>query len=138
MSGGLAVISDVPKIMVYELVHLINKDGEVVPAGILQKPPSAELKPDQVDQDDLPPYDILDGISKAYIEDNKGPDQIIAMGFDPAIVRETISRVDRNEHKRHQAPPGLKVTTKSFGYGRRYPIAWKSGDRKERGTSVNK
>ena len=138
MSGGLAVISDVPKIMVYELVHLINKDGEVVPAGILQKPPSAELKPDQVDQDDLPPYDILDGISKAYIEDNKGPDQIIAMGFDPAIVRETISRVDRNEHKQHQAPPGLKVTTKSFGYGRRYPIAWKSGDRKERGTSVNK
>jgi NAD+ synthase (glutamine-hydrolysing) len=125
MSGGLAVISDVPKAMVYGLAHLINKDGEVIPARILQKAPSAELRPDQLDQDDLPPYEILDGILKAYIEDNKGSEEIIAMGFDPAIVRETISRVDRNEYKRYQAPPGLKVTTKSFGYGRRYPIAWK-------------
>ncbi len=123
MSGGLAVISDVPKMMVYELARLINREGEVIPTRILQKPPSAELKPDQVDQDDLPPYDILDGISKAYIEDNKGPDEIIALGFDPTIVRETVCRVDRNEYKRYQAPPGLKVTTKSFGYGRRYPIA---------------
>jgi NAD+ synthase/NAD+ synthase (glutamine-hydrolysing) len=125
MSGGLAVISDVPKAMVYELAHLINKGGEVIPTRILQKLPSAELKPDQSDQDDLPPYDILDGILKAYIEDNKGPEEIIAMGFDPAIVRETIFRVDRNEYKRYQAPPGLKVTTKSFGHGRRYPIVWK-------------
>ncbi|MCK4728500.1 MAG: NAD+ synthase, partial [Desulfobacterales bacterium] len=123
MSGGLAVISDVPKMMVYELARLINREGEVIPTRILQKPPSAELKPDQVDQDDLPPYDILDGISKAYIEDNKGTEEIVAMGFDPSIVRETICRIDRNEYKRHQAPPGLKVTTKSFGYGRRYPIA---------------
>jgi NAD+ synthase/NAD+ synthase (glutamine-hydrolysing) len=126
MSGGLAVISDVPKMMVYELARLINKDREVIPARILQKPPSAELKPDQLDQDDLPPYDILDGILREYIEENKEPEEIIAMGFDPAIVKETISRVDRNEYKRHQAPPGLKVTTKSFGYGRRYPMAWKS------------
>lgn len=125
MSGGLAVISDVPKAMVYELAHLINKSGEVIPARILQKLPSAELKPDQLDQDDLPPYYILDGILKAYIEDNKGPEEIIAMGFDPAIVRETIFRVDSNEYKRYQAPPGLKVTTKSFGHGRRYPIVWK-------------
>lgn len=125
MSGGLAVISDVPKMMVYELARLINKDGELIPERILQKPPSAELKPDQLDQDDLPPYDILDGILKAYIEENKEPEEIIAMGFDPAIVRETIFWIDRNEYKRHQAPPGLKVTTKSFGYGRRYPIAWK-------------
>ena len=123
MSGGLAIISDVPKMMVYQLARLVNKDGEVIPERILQKPPSAELKPDQVDQDDLPPYDILDGILKAYIEENKGPDEIIAMGFDPTIVRDTICRVDRNEYKRHQAPPGLKVTTKSFGYGRRFPIA---------------
>lgn len=123
MSGGLAIISDVPKMMVYQLARLVNKDGEVIPERILQKPPSAELKPDQVDQDDLPPYDILDGILKAYIEENKGPDEIIAMGFDPTIVRDTICRVDRNEYKRHQAPPGLKVTTKSFGYGRRCPIA---------------
>lgn len=123
MSGGLAVISDVPKMMVYELARLINKKEEVIPERIIQKAPSAELKPDQLDQDDLPPYDVLDGILKAYIEDNKGPEEIIAMGFDPAIVRDTICRVDRNEYKRHQAPPGLKVTTKSFGYGRRYPIA---------------
>ena len=126
MSGGLAVISDVPKMMVYELARLINKDGEVIPARILQKPPSAELKPDQLDQDDLPPYDILDGILREYIEENKGPEEIIGMGFDPAVVRETIARIDRNEHKRYQAPPGLKVTSKSFGYGRRLPMAWKS------------
>ncbi|MGD9022808.1 MAG: NAD+ synthase [Deltaproteobacteria bacterium] len=125
MSGALAVISDVPKMMVYELARLINKDEEVIPDRILQKPPSAELKPDQVDQDDLPPYDVLDGILTAYIEENKAPDEIIAMGFDPGVVGETVFWIDRNEYKRHQAPPGLKVTSKSFGYGRRYPIAWK-------------
>ena len=123
MSGGLAVISDVPKTMVYELSLLINKEKEVIPERIIQKPPSAELKPDQLDQDDLPPYDVLDGILKAYIEDNKASEEIIGMGFDSSIVRDIISRVDRNEYKRHQAPPGLKVTTKSFGYGRRYPMA---------------
>ena len=83
------------------------------------------LKPDQVDQDDLPPYELLDGISRAYIEENKALAEIVAMGFDPAVVKETICRIDRTEYKRHQAPPGLKVTTKSFGYGRRYPIAQK-------------
>ncbi|KPK28753.1 MAG: NAD synthetase [Nitrospira bacterium SG8_3] len=123
MSGGLAVISDVPKAMVYELARLINRDQEIIPSRIFQKPPSAELRPDQVDQDDLPPYELLDGISKAYIEENKGFNEIVGMGFDPAIVKETICRIDRSEYKRHQAPPGLKVTTKSFGYGRRYPIA---------------
>jgi NAD+ synthase (glutamine-hydrolysing) len=123
MSGGLAVISDVPKAMVYELARLINRDQETIPARILQKPPSAELRPDQVDQDDLPPYELLDGISKAYIEENRGFNEIVGMGFDPAVVKETIGRIDRSEYKRHQAPPGLKVTTKSFGYGRRYPIA---------------
>ena len=123
MCGGLAVISDVPKTMVNELARLINKDQEVIPKRILEKPPSAELKPDQKDQDDLPPYDILDGILRAYIEDNKQEDEIVATGFDPEVTRETICRVVRNEYKRYQAPPGLKVTTKSFGYGRRYPIA---------------
>jgi len=113
----------VPKAMVYELARLINRGEEIIPARILQKPPSAELKPDQVDQDDLPAYDLLDGISKAYIEENKGPDEIVATGFDPEVVEEIICRIDRTEYKRHQAPPGLKVTTKSFGYGRRYPIA---------------
>jgi NAD+ synthetase len=123
MSGGLAVISDVPKTMVYELSRLINKEKEVIPERIIQKPPSAELKPDQLDEDDLPSYEILDGILKAYIEDNKAAEEIIEMGFEPSIVRDIISRVDRNEYKRYQAPPGLKVTTKSFGYGRRYPMA---------------
>jgi len=123
MNGGLAVISDVPKTMVYELARLINKEKEVIPERIIQKPPSAELKPDQKDQDDLPPYEILDGILKAYIEENKGAEEIIDMGYDPSVVRDVIGRIHRNEYKRNQAPPGLKVTTKSFGYGRRFPIA---------------
>jgi NAD+ synthase (glutamine-hydrolysing) len=125
MNGGLAIISDVPKTMVYEIARFINRENEVIPKRIIQKPPSAELKPDQRDQDDLPPYEILDGILKAYIEDNKAPDEITEMGFEPSIVKDIIARVDRNEYKRHQSPPGLKVTTKSFGYGRRYPIAQK-------------
>jgi NAD+ synthase (glutamine-hydrolysing) len=123
MNGGLSVISDVPKTMVYEIARLINKDREVIPESIIQKPPSAELKPDQLDQDDLPPYETLDNILKAYIENNKVPEEIVEMGFEPSIVRDVIRRVDQNEYKRHQSPPGLKVTTKSFGYGRRYPIA---------------
>jgi len=123
MSGGLAVLSDVPKTMVYEIACLINKEKEVIPQRIIQKPPSAELKPDQLDQDDLPSYEVLDGVLKAYIEDNKAAEEIIGMGFEQSIVRDIISRVDRNEYKRHQSPPGLKVTSKSFGYGRRHPIA---------------
>lgn len=123
MNGGLAVISDVPKTMVYEIARFINKKKEVIPERIIHKPPSAELKPDQRDQDDLPPYEILDGILKAYIEENKGAEEIINIGYDPSIVRDVIGRIHRNEYKRKQAPPGLKVTTKSFGYGRRFPIA---------------
>jgi len=125
MSGGLAVISDVPKTTVYQIARLINKEEEVIPERIIQKPPSAELKPDQLDQDDLPSYEVLDGILKAFIEDKKAAGEIIDLGFEPSIVQDIMSRVDRNEYKRHQAPPGLKVTTKSFGYGRRYPIAQK-------------
>jgi NAD+ synthase (glutamine-hydrolysing) len=123
MNGGLAVISDVPKTMVYRIARFINRDKEVIPERIIQKPPSAELKPDQFDQDDLPPYEILDDILKAYIEDNKAPKEIIEMGFEPSTVMDIIKRVDQNEYKRYQSPPGLKVTTKSFGYGRRFPIA---------------
>ncbi len=123
MNGGLAVISDVPKTFVYRIARFINSQREVIPERIIQKPPSAELKPDQRDQDDLPPYEILDGILKAYIEDNKTTEEIMEMGFDPSIVKDIIMRISRNEYKRHQSPPGLKVTTKSFGYGRRYPIA---------------
>jgi len=123
MNGGLAVISDVPKTMVYRIARFINRDREVIPERIIQKPPSAELKPGQFDQDDLPPYEVLDAILKAYIEDNKVPEEIVEMGFEPSIVMDIIKRINQNEYKRHQSPPGLKVTTKSFGYGRRYPIA---------------
>jgi NAD+ synthase (glutamine-hydrolysing) len=123
MNGGLAVISDVPKTMVYEIARFINRENEVIPKRIIQKPPSAELKPDQRDQDDLPSYETLDAVLKAYIEETKTAEEIIESGLDPSIVRDIVTRVDRNEYKRHQSPPGLKVTTKSFGYGRRYPIA---------------
>ncbi|MFZ7128279.1 MAG: NAD+ synthase [Desulfobacterales bacterium] len=123
MSGGLAVISDVPKTMVYELSRLINRNGDIIPSRIIDKPPSAELKPNQTDQDDLPEYPVLDAILKGYIEEFKGPDELSRDGFDPLVVREVIRRVDLNEYKRHQAAPGIKVTSKAFGYGRRFPIA---------------
>ncbi len=123
MTGGLAVISDVPKTIVYDLARFINREKEYIPPRIISKAPSAELKPDQTDQDDLPPYEILDSILKGYIEDFKGADELAQTGFDKDIVEEVIFKVDRNEYKRHQAPPGLKVTSKAFGYGRRYPLA---------------
>jgi NAD+ synthetase len=123
MSGGLAVISDVPKTMVYDLSRFINADREVIPQRILDKPPSAELKPDQCDQDDLPPYEVLDPILKGYIEDLKSPAELVRMGFDSDTVKRVVTKVDQNEYKRYQAAPGLKVTSKAFGYGRRYPLA---------------
>jgi NAD+ synthetase len=123
MTGGLAVISDIPKTMVYDLAHFINQKKELIPPRIITKAPSAELKPDQIDQDDLPPYDILDAILKGYIEEVKGIEDLVQMGFDKRVVEDVIFRVDRNEYKRHQAAPGLKVTSKAFGYGRRYPLA---------------
>jgi NH3-dependent NAD+ synthetase len=125
MVGSLAVIADVPKTMVYELARHVNATDEVIPINILEKAPSAELIPNQADQDDLPPYPLLDQIAKAYIEENRSYDAIVSMGLDPSIVSETIARVDYNEYKRYQSPPALKVTSKSFGYGRRYPIARK-------------
>ena len=125
MCGGLSVIADVPKMMVYDLARYLNEKEDMIPKRILEKPPSAELRPDQKDEDDLPPYDVLDYILRAYIEDNKGIQDIIAEGIDQQVVQETIGRIVRNEYKRYQAPPGLKVTTKSFGYGRRYPMAHK-------------
>ncbi|MFN3531086.1 MAG: NAD+ synthase [Candidatus Brocadia sp.] len=123
MSGGFALISDVPKTMVYELARYINREREIIPQNSITKPPSAELKPNQFDQDSLPPYDVLDGILKAYIEDAMGIDEIIRMGFDEKTVREIIRKVNRNEYKRRQAAPGIKVTSKAFGSGRRMPIA---------------
>jgi NAD+ synthase (glutamine-hydrolysing) len=123
MSGGLAVISDVPKTMVYDLAHFINRDHIIIPARIISKAPSAELKPDQRDDDDLPPYALLDPILKGYIEDDLSISELVEMGFDRQLVSEIVAKVNRNEYKRYQAAPGLKVTSKAFGYGRRYPIA---------------
>ncbi|MDY6790645.1 MAG: NAD+ synthase [Thermodesulfobacteriota bacterium] len=123
MNGGLAVISDVPKTQVYKLARFINAEKEYIPFRIITKAPSAELKPGQTDQDDLPSYDILDSILKGYIEDYKGADELVKMGFARETVEDVISRVDRSEYKRYQAAPGLKVTSKAFGYGRRYPLA---------------
>ncbi len=123
MNGGLAVISDLPKTLVYDLANMINQEQEIIPARIITKPPSAELKPDQTDQDDLPPYEIIDPILEGYIEEAKGFDDLVKQGYDPKIVADVITRVDHNEYKRNQAAPGLKVTRKAFGEGRRYPIA---------------
>ncbi len=122
MSGGLAVLSDLPKTGVYELAELINRKREIIPAETISRPPSAELKPGQTDQDTLPPYPVLDRILAYYIEDNLSGEDIIARGLDPAAVDWTIKAVNHNEYKRRQAPPGLKLTTKAFGSGRRMPI----------------
>jgi len=123
MSGGLAVIADVPKMMVYALAHHVNRKQEIIPLRTLKKAPSAELAPDQKDQDDLPPYEILDDILRFWLEENLSGEEIIALGFEPAIVHDVIRRIKANEYKRKQAPLGLKVTSKAFGYGRRYPNA---------------
>jgi NAD+ synthetase len=123
MNGGLAVISDVAKTMVYRLARLVNARGEVIPPRIIAKAPSAELKPGQTDQDDLPPYDVIDPILKGVVEDLQSPDQLVLQGFDPAVVADVVSRVERSEYKRRQAAPGLKITPKAFGEGRRYPLA---------------
>ena len=124
MAGGLAPISDVPKMMVYELAKLVNRRREVIPLDTLTKPPSAELRPNQTDQDSLPPYDVLDRILKAYVEDSRSPEDIAALhGFDVALVREIALKVDRSEYKRQQAAPGLKITSKAFNAGRTFPIA---------------
>ena len=126
MAGGLALLSDVPKTMVYALAERINRDRELIPRSSIEKPPSAELRPNQKDQDSLPLYDILDSILKAYIEDAKSPAEIATQfGFDLNLVRSIALKVDRNEYKRRQAPPGLKITTRAFGPGRPFPIVQK-------------
>src|SRR5579872_64002 len=125
MCGGLAVISDVPKVLVYELGRVANRRrAGAIPERVFTKPPSAELRPDQKDSDSLPPYEILDPILRAYVEHYQSPQQIAETQSVPvALVRDIINKVDRNEYKRQQAAPGLKVTTKAFGIGRRFPIA---------------
>lgn len=124
MCGGLAVISDVPKTMVYQLSEWINSQGrEIIPTNTITKPPSAELRPDQKDQDTLPPYEILDEILRLSVEENLSRAEIKDQGFDPDTVDWVVRRVDLNEYKREQAAPGLKVTGRAFGIGRRMPIA---------------
>ena len=130
MCGGLAVISDVPKTMVYRLSEWINRDREIIPRASITKPPSAELRPDQTDQDSLPPYDVLDAILEAYVVGGKSRAEIVAAGFDLPTVDRVVRLIDLNEYKRRQAAPGLKITSKAFGVGRRMPIAqrYRGGD----------
>ena len=126
MAGGLAAIADVPKIMVYDLARYVNRAGERIPQACLEKPPSAELRPNQTDQDTLPPYEVLDAILKDYIEEALSSQEIAEKHhFDVSLVRDAIRKVDGAEYKRQQAPPTLKVTAKAFGMGRRYPIVQK-------------
>jgi len=126
MAGGLAVVSDVPKTMVYALAEFVNCEQERIPRETITKAPSAELRPNQTDQDTLPPYDVLDRILKAYVEDMRSPEEIADLdGYSLELVRSVARRVDQSEYKRKQAPPGLKVTSKAFSVGRRFPIAQK-------------
>lgn len=125
MSGGLAVLSDVPKTMVYRLARWINRDREIIPSRVLTRPPSAELKPDQSDQDVLPPYEVLDEILQLYIEEHHDSGEIVGRGFDKETVDRVIAMVVRNEYKRKQMPIGLKICKRAFGMGRRFPVAKK-------------
>jgi NAD+ synthase (glutamine-hydrolysing) len=126
MAGGLALLSDVPKTMVYALASLMNREKELIPLASIEKPPSAELRPNQTDQDSLPPYDVLDRILKAYVEDVKDPEEIAdKFCYSLELVRSIAKKVDRNEYKRRQAPPGLKITSRAFGLGRPFPIVQK-------------
>ena len=126
MVGALAVIGDLVKTRVYAVCRWLNRDHEVIPPAILEKPPSAELRPDQKDTDSLPPYEVLDPILEAYVERYEAPEQIAREhGFPLPLVQQVVRLVERSEYKRQQAAPVLKVTSKSFGMGRRFPIAVK-------------
>jgi NAD+ synthase (glutamine-hydrolysing) len=127
MVGGLAVISDVPKTLVYRLAAYVNSRGKVIPEATIEKPPSAELRPDQKDSDSLPPYDVLDAILEDFVEESSSVDQIARVhNLDPDLVRRVIRMIERSEYKRQQAAPGIKISAKAFGFGRRFPIAAKS------------
>lgn len=127
MAGGLAVINDVPKTMVYRLSRYVNSIKPVIPRSTLEKPPSAELRPGQMDSDSLPPYEVLDAILEDYVEQSRSAEEIAREhDFDLALVKNVIRMVERNEYKRQQAAPGIKVSPKAFGYGRRFPIAAKA------------
>ncbi len=124
MAGGFAVIKDVPKTLVYELAEYVNKKNgkEIIPISVFQRPPTAELRPNQKDEDSLPPYTILDPILRAYVEEDKSLNEIVSCGFSAEIVNYVINMVDKSEYKRRQAPPGVKITPKAFGRDRRLPI----------------
>ena len=125
MAGGFAVIKDVPKILVYELSRWRNANEQpfnAIPENVLEKAPSAELRPNQKDEDSLPPYSILDPILKAYVEEDRSYPEIVQMGFDAEVVQRVIAMVDRSEYKRRQSPPGVKITPRAFGRDRRLPI----------------
>ncbi len=123
MCGGLAPLADLPKTLVYEMARAINREREIIPQNSIEKPPSAELKPNQKDSDTLPEYEILDRVLNAYIEERKSPEEIEALGIERAVIDDTLRRIVRNEYKRQQAPIGLKVTSQAFGYGWRFPVA---------------
>jgi NAD+ synthase (glutamine-hydrolysing) len=125
MNGGLSVIGDVYKTEVFELARYINRNGEIIPENIITKPPSAELRPNQKDSDSLPDYAILDQILFQYIEERKGPAELVRMGFEETLVRKTLKMVNTCEYKRYQTPPILRVSPKAFGMGRRMPIVAK-------------
>jgi NAD+ synthase (glutamine-hydrolysing) len=123
MVGGFAVLKDIPKTLVYELCRYRNATREaVIPQRVLEKPPSAELRPDQTDQDSLPPYEVLDPILQGYVEDDRSFEELVAAGHEPEVVRRVISLVDASEYKRRQAAPGVKITPRAFGRDRRMPI----------------
>ena len=122
MAGGFSILKDVLKTWVYRLARWRNRDGEVIPPRIIDKAPSAELREDQLDTDSLPPYDVLDGILEAYVEQDRAPSEIEALGFDAPLVRRIVDMVDRAEYKRRQAPPGVRISTRAFGKDRRLPI----------------
>jgi len=124
MAGGFAVIKDVPKTLVYRLARYRNQvaGGDIIPQAVIDKAPSAELRPGQYDTDSLPPYDVLDPILEAYVEEDRSIEEIVALGFDEALVKRVVGMVDRNEYKRRQSPPGVKITPRAFGRDRRLPI----------------
>jgi len=125
MNGGLSVLGDVYKTTVFEIARFINHNSEIIPLNTILKPPSAELRPDQKDSDSLPEYEVLDKILFNYIEMGKSPQSIVSMGFDEATVYRTVLMVNRNEYKRFQAPPILRVSSKAFGFGRKMPLVAK-------------
>ena len=122
MAGGFSILKDVLKTWVYRVSRWVNREGEIIPQRIIDKPPSAELREDQLDTDSLPPYDILDGILEAYVEHDRTPCEIEALGFEGTLIRRVVEMVDRAEYKRRQAPPGVRISTRAFGKDRRLPI----------------